>query len=99
MVSISWLLIATHVSVAVQIATATQLLYILMYAQSSSIATASSLWCELSDQVREYRLAALSFAIAFCVAITHTDPPRYPVVQIEPTSKSRKSRVGCTASS
>ena len=29
-----------------------QLLYILMYAQSSSIATASSLWCELSDQVQ-----------------------------------------------
>ena len=32
--------------------TAVQLLYILMYAQSSSIATASSLWCELSDQVQ-----------------------------------------------
>ena len=32
--------------------TAVQLLYILMCAQSSSIATASSLWCELSDQVQ-----------------------------------------------
>ena len=32
--------------------TAVQLLYILMYAQSSSIAIASSLWCELSDQVQ-----------------------------------------------
>ena len=46
----------SHVSDAVQIATATQLCsyctVILMYAQSSSIATASSLWCELSDQVQ-----------------------------------------------